>query len=105
VGTGGSQLANTPSNPSPGRLTVDVDVIDEGSYTIRFRNKSSNAITSADFSAIGEPDNTWLRIVAWKDHVITSTAGDVTRTVYARQGPGPNQVESTVALTTWQGPN
>ena len=56
VGTGGMQLANTTKNASPGRLTVDAGDIGGGSYTIRFRNKSSNAITSAGFSAIGEPD-------------------------------------------------
>lgn len=105
VGTGGSQLANATKNESPGRVTVAPEDIAGGSYTIRFRNKSTTALTSAAFSAIGDPDATWLRVVAWKDYVITSTVDDVTLQVYARQGPGPNQLESTVSVTTWHGPN
>lgn len=105
VGTGGSQLANATKNESPGRLTVDGVGIASGSYTIRFRNKFTNAITSAAFSQIGSPDGTWLRIVAWKDYVITSTVEDTTIVAYVRQGPGPNQVTSTVHITTWHGPN
>jgi hypothetical protein len=90
-GTGGSQLANASKNESPARITVDPDDISGGTYTIRFRNKSTNAITSAGFSTIGEPDKTWLRVVAWKDYVITSTVEDITLTGFARQGTGPNR--------------
>ena len=104
VGTAGSNLANTTKNASPGRLTVNASKISGGTYTVRFRNKSSTAITSAAFSPFGEPDKTWLRLSAFKDYVITSTAGDVTLKVFARQGPGPNQVTSTVHVTTWHGP-
>ena len=105
VGTGGSQLANIAKNESPGRVTVDPEDIVGGSYTVRFRNRSTTALTSASFSTIGDPNATWIRLVAWKDYVITSSAGDVTLQVYARQGPGPNQLESTVLVTTWHGPN
>jgi hypothetical protein len=105
VGTGGSQLANVTKNSSPGRMFVDSSDIAGGAYTVRFRNKSSTAITSAAFSDIGDPGATWMRVGAWKDYVITSTAGPVTLTVFARQGPGPNQVQSTVSIVTWHGPN
>ena len=104
-GTGGPQLANATKNASPGRITVTSEDIAGGVYTVRFRNKSTNALTSAVFSAIGDPDSTWVRIVAWKDYVITSTAGDTTISVLARQGPGPNQVTSTVQILSWHGPN
>jgi hypothetical protein len=104
VGTGGSQLANATKNSSPARLMLNPGVISGGSYTVRFRNKSANAITSDGPSAIGEPDRTWIRVVAWKDYVIISSAGDTTLKVFARQGPGPNQVDSTLHVTTWQGP-
>jgi hypothetical protein len=42
---------------------------------LRFRNKSANAITSDGPSAIGEPDRTWIRVVDWKDYVLTSSGG------------------------------
>jgi len=45
------------------------------------------------------------RGAAHRDYVISSTAGPVTLTVFARQGPGPNQVQSTVSVVTWHGPN
>jgi hypothetical protein len=104
-GTGGPQLANATRNSSPARVTVTSQDVEGGVYTIRFRNKSTNALTSNAFSAIGDRSSTWVRIVAWKDYVITSTAGDVTLSVFARQGPGPNQVESTVQVNSWHGPN
>lgn len=102
---GGSQLANATKNASPGRVNVQSEDIAGGPYTVRFRNKSSTAITFAPFSFNGDPGVTWVRIIAWKDYVITSAVGDVTITVVARQGPGPNQVESTVQLSSWHGPN
>lgn len=102
--TSGPQLANTTKNESPARLLVDADKIAGGTYTVRFRNKSSTAITSEDFSPLGEPDKTWLRLNAFKEYVITSTVGDITLKVFARTGPGPNQVTSTVHVTTWHGP-
>jgi hypothetical protein len=105
VGTGGSQLANATKNESPARLLVKANTIKGGTYTIRFRNKSPSPITAAPFSPAGEPDSTWVRVTAWKDYVITSTAGGTTLQVYARQGPGPNQVVSTVTVSTWNGAN
>ncbi len=105
VGTGGSQLANATKNASPARITVGPEAIVGGSYTVRFRNKSPDPITAASFSPVGEPDKTWLRVNAYKDYLVTSTAGEVTLTVMVRQGPGPNQIESTVHQTTWNGFN
>jgi hypothetical protein len=104
-GTGGSQLGNATKNASPARITIDNADILGGTYTIRFRNKSSNALTSAVFSSIGDPSSTWVRLIAWKDYVVTSTVEDTTISVFARQGPGPNQVQSTVSVFTWHGPN
>ena len=105
VGTGGAQLENATKNASPGRVTADPTIIVGGSYTVRFRNKSATAVTSADFSSVGEPDKTWVRVVASKDYLITSTVGDTTLTAFVRQGPGPNQVEASVHVTTWNGTN
>ncbi|MEE8517602.1 MAG: hypothetical protein V3S98_00575 [Dehalococcoidia bacterium] len=105
VGTGGSQLANATKNASPARLTLDPGVIIGGSYTIRFRSKSPTALTSAPFSAVGEPGKTWVRVNAYKDYEVTSTVGDITLTAFARQGPGPNQIESSLHQTTWNGFN
>ena len=99
-GTGGAQLANATKNASPGRLTLAPEDIVGGTYTIRFRNKSSTAITSVAFSPVGAPENTWLRVRAFKDYEVTSTVGDITLTAFARQGPGPNAVDSTLYQAT-----
>ena len=58
TGTTGPQLANGSKNASPARLLVDADEISGGTYTVRFRNKSSTAITAAEFGPLGEPDKT-----------------------------------------------
>lgn len=105
VGTGGSLVTNANGNSSPARLTVESDDVDGGTYTIEFSNQQSGAITSAAFSSIGDPSNTWVRIIAFKDYLIEATAGGQTVTAFARQGPGPNQVQSTVLVSTWHGPN
>ena len=101
AGTGGSRLANEQGNHSPARLTVDADEIAGGTYTIEFENKDEDPTLAAPFSPVGDPQATWVRITAFKDYVITSTAGPVTLTVFARQGPGPNQLTSTVHIATW----
>jgi hypothetical protein len=37
---------------------------------------------------------------------LTRALGNATSsTLFARQGPGPNQVESTVQVNSWHGPN
>ena len=100
TGTTGPQLANGSKNASPARLLVDADEVSGGTYTVRFRNKSSTAITAAEFSPLGEPDKTWLRLNAFKDYVITSTGGPITLTMFARTGAGPNQVTSTGTRAT-----
>lgn len=104
-GTGGTQLKNSTGNNSPARMTVGASTITGGTYTVRFTNKSATASTSAAFSTVGDPDKTWVRVTAFKDYVITSSAGGATVTVFARQGPGPNQVSSSVHVSTWHGPN
>lgn len=105
AGTGGLQVATGNASQSPLRFTLNARFIKGGTYTISFDNKSIVAITSAPFNTIGEPDNTWVRITAFKDLLITSSSGGLTLTVFARQGPGPNQVSSSVHISTWHGPN
>ncbi len=104
-GATGPPVANAAKNQGPARISVDPEQITGGTYTIRFRNKSSNALTSAPFSPTGESDKTWLRVEAWKDYVITSTVGAVTITAFVRPSPGPDQGERAVHITTWHGPN
>jgi hypothetical protein len=105
VGTGGSLVTTANGNDSPARVTVPPDDVNGGTYTIEFSNQQTGAITSAAFSSVGDPSNTWVRIVAFKDYLIEATAGEQTVTTFARQGPGPNQVQSTVLVSTWHGPN
>lgn len=104
-GTGGTLVQNDNGNGSPARATLNPDDVNGGTYTIEFSNQQSGAITSAAFSSVGDPSNTWVRIVAFKDYLIEATAGGQTVTAFARQGPGPNQVQSTVLVSTWHGPN
>ena len=104
-GTGGSLISNSSGNGSPVRVTVDADDITGGTYTIEFTNNQTGAITAAPFSPVGNPANTWVRVVAFKDYLIESTVGSQTLKVHARQGPGPNQVDSTLLISTWHGPN
>lgn len=105
VGTGGTLVRNANGNDSPARVTVDPDEVIGGTYTIEFSNQQTGAITSAAYSSVGDPSSTWVRIVAFKDYLIEATAGGQTVTTFARQGPGPNQVQSTVLVSTWHGPN
>jgi hypothetical protein len=101
-GTGGTQVVGTSGSGSPARVTIPGTSISGGTYTIRFYNNSDVTIYSAEFSTIGDTTKTWLRVTAFKDYVITSTAGDITIKVFARQGPGPNPAESAVGIMTWQ---
>jgi hypothetical protein len=105
IGTGGSLLGTANGGDSPARLAIDADLINGGTYTVEFKNNQTGAITSAGFSPVGDPSSTWIRVVAFKDYVVESTVGDQTLRVFARQGPGPNQVESTLLVSTWNGPN
>lgn len=105
VGTGGTQVGTDSGSGSPARLLVDPDQIKGGTYTLSFFNNSASAVTSAAYSAEGDSDNTWVAATAYQDYLITSTAGNITISVFARQSPGPNTVESQVHTTTWHGPN
>ncbi|MDA0799032.1 MAG: hypothetical protein O2884_10230 [Chloroflexi bacterium] len=84
AGTGGSLVETANGNSSPARLTVEPDDVNGGTYTIEFSNQQSGAITSAAFSSIGDPSNTWVRIIAFKDYLIEATAGEQTVTAFAR---------------------
>lgn len=105
IGTGGVQVSAASIGNSPLRHLVDPTKIKGGTYTIRFYNNSDVPITSAASSTTGEPGKTWLRVTAFKDYLITSTAGPVTLTVFARQAPGPNQISRGLHISTWHGPN
>lgn len=91
VGTGGPQLANATKNASPARLLVKANVINGGTYTIRFRSKSTTALYAAPFSSSGEPDAIWLPVTAWKDYVITSTAGEPLSRYTRARAPAPTR--------------
>lgn len=104
-GTGGPQVVGTSGSDSPARVMVSAASIKGGTYTIRFFNNSNVPIYSAQFSRTGEPAKTWLRATVFKEYVVTSTAGLVTITVYARQAPGPNPASSSVGIMSWQGPH
>ena len=100
----GEQVGNETGSNSPGRIIVDPVKIKGGIYTIYFYNNSPVPTYSTEFSTIGDGQKTWLRVSAFKDYVITSTAGPVTITVFARQGPGPNPAASSLGIMTWHAP-
>lgn len=104
-GTGGTQVVGTAGAGSPARVIVSGASIRGGTYTIRFFNSSNVPIYSAQFSHTGETVKTWLRAMAFKEYVITSTVGLFTIAVYARQAPGPNPAASSVGIISWHGPH
>ncbi len=99
----GKPLAQESGSSSPGTLIVD-DLRHGGVYTIDFYNKSSFSTTSSSYSSTGGANKTWVYGIAYKDYLITSEAGDVTISVYARQVPGPTNpaTKQTIAIESWQ---
>ena len=104
-GTGGVQVLGTSGSDIPAIGLVQKSDVKGGVYTVRFFNNSSGDMTSEDFGPEAENDKTWVRTAAFKDYLITSTAGPITLTVLARQGPGPSQAEGSVYISTWDGPS
>ena len=89
------------------RLSILAPLISEqgellgiNTFVIR-ESGGGNAVEGCGF-AVSEVT---IQAAAHKDYVTSSTAGLVTLAVFARQGPGPNQVQSTVSVVTWHGPN
>jgi len=90
-GTGPSIVAQAQANTGPGALLVDGTLVTGGVYTIEFSNRSGVSLASSAYGSTGGAGNTWIYAQAYRDYVISSTAGDATLTVYARQGPGPTE--------------
>ncbi len=82
-----------------------------GKKTINIANSDK---TTSPYSAPGGSKSTWVFASAYKDYLLSSTAGDATITVYVRQIPGPcappltwtknsaGWSEQEVIIYTWQ---
>jgi len=57
-----------------------------GGETIKLAGKTK---TTSPCTAPGDSKSTWVFASAYKDYLLSSTAGDTTVTVYVRQIPGP----------------
>ena len=82
-------------------VVVPADLIAGGVYTIRFRAKSGSTLVTVPFSETADPNATWLRLIAFRDYLVTSQAGNVTLQVLVRQGPASTIDRRTVQVTAW----
>ncbi|MDP2919576.1 MAG: hypothetical protein Q8O43_05090 [Dehalococcoidia bacterium] len=91
-----------PSNVDYNRTgAIVVDPATDGSggvYTIAFNAKTSNLAT-LPFQPSGGLHDTWIYVKAYKDYIITATAGGVSISTYVRQSPGFS--EPPVWTTGW----
>lgn len=98
-------LQNTGVVP-PAGIFVSGGIISGGQYTLDFFNNSDGTITSKTYSSTGGSAFTWVHLQAYKDHIISSTAGSSNIKVFARQFPGPTNpiTRQNVFLHTWVEP-
>lgn len=105
---------------SPGNITYvrtnPISVTSGGVYTIVFDNTRGNDTkTTSAYAPSGGTGDTWIYIVAYRDYLITATAGGVTVTAYVRQIPGYSQpptgnwsssnsnwITNTVLIRSWK---
>ncbi|MFC1925598.1 hypothetical protein ACFLW2_02755 [Chloroflexota bacterium] len=104
-----SPIAENSDTKGPGALLVDGSLITGGAYTLGFTNNSGTTLVSSTFSSeggAGSADNTWIYAQAYKDYIVSSTAGDSTIIAYVRQAPGPtNPVTGQhTYIESWQEP-
>jgi len=84
---------HTPDNVDYNRteaISVDPATDDSGGvYTIAFDNsRGQGTKTTKPFQPSGGIGDTWIYIKAYKDYIITATAGEVSISAYLRQVPG-----------------
>ena len=84
-------IAEYADTRGPGALLVDGSLIAGGTYTFDFLNDSGTDLVSNEFGTSGDENETWAYAQAYKDHVVSSTAGGSTVTAYVRQVPGPTE--------------
>jgi hypothetical protein len=91
AGTGPAIVAKAQASMGPGALLVDGTLVSGGMYTVEFSNNSGVSLASSGYSPSGGVDSTWVYTQAYKDYIISSSAGNATISVYARQNPGPTE--------------
>ncbi len=83
---------STPSNVDYNRsIALQVNPATDGSggvYTIVFNAKGTTPKTTMPFQPSGGLHDTWIYVKAYKDYIITATAGGVSVSAYVRQVPG-----------------
>ena len=105
-GTGPVIVAQAQDTKGPGALQVSGALVTGGIYTIKFSNNSGVSLASAGYGSSGGAGNTWIYTQAYKDYIITSSAGNAALKVYARQDPGPTEPTTgqKVYSHTWEEP-
>ena len=84
-------LAENSDTKGPGALLVDGGLITGGSYTFEFFNNSGTELVSAPSGTTGSDGETWVFLQAYKDYLVTATAGETSVSAYIRQVPGPTE--------------
>jgi len=108
-----SGIVQAPSNCSDGALLIDSGSSSparfvaqpapgSGPHTLVICNTdASTSITAAPYDSEGNLNNTWVWANAFRDFAITSTVGNLSLRVNARQMPGTNINPQTVIVTSW----
>lgn len=88
---------DTGSTPATATNNLSVAMtIGPGLYSVVFDNtRGRETKTTAPFAPSGGTADTWVYVSAYRDYVITATAGDVTLQAYVRQIPGYTQPPNT----------
>ena len=84
-------LAENSDTKGPGALLVDGGLIAGESYTFEFFNNSGTELVSAPSGTTGSDAETWVFLQAYKDYLVTATAGETSVSAYIRQVPGPTE--------------
>lgn len=101
-----SPLLQNSGVVSPAGFFVSSAIITGGQYTLDFFNDTDRSLNTAVYNSSGGPNFTWVHIQAYKDHIISSTAGSNNIQVFARQFPGPTNptTRQNIFLHTWVEP-
>ncbi|MFW0858642.1 MAG: hypothetical protein AAGB97_00385 [Dehalococcoidia bacterium] len=94
-------LAVARSRPKDDHNHVSVDITTPGIYTIVFYNRGHIDRVTKPFRSPGGTGDTWIYVRAFRDYIITATAGGISVSAYVRQVPGFS--EPPVRQAGWTG--
>ncbi len=96
-------IAQNSSAKGPGQLLVEGSLITGGQYTLEFLNNSATQFVSAPFNSNADPGYTWVYAQAYKDYIVSSSAGANSVSAYIRQSPGPTNPSTgqSIYIESW----